>query len=788
MKHWRQVLRSSLRPFLWQWRGVLTITPTVTGVVILLRFVGLLQAWEWAAFDQYMRLRPLDSPDNRVVIVGLDENDVNALGQAIVPDDVYAELITKLRSQSPRAIGLDIYRDLPVEPGHDDLVEVFKTTPNLVGIQKVVGEAGRETVGAPPVLAALNQVGANDIIIDADNTVRRGLLSVQAATGETVYSLSLYLALLYLEAEGIGPKRVSDDTWWLGKTLFEPFEANDGGYVRADANGYQQLINYRGSSQTFEQVSVMDVLNDEIPTDWAQDRIVLIGAVGESFQDTMHTPYSSSLLSLPEPMAGVEIHANLTSQIISAALEQRSLVRSWPEAVEWGWILLWSGAGATLVWHLGKTGATQAGGQTVDKTGSRAVVRWFGAGKVWQRGVLVVGVIATLVGVTYVPFLVGWWLPVVPAVIAAMGSATVMTAYLARSAGDIRRTFGRYLSDEIVTTLLEDPEGQKLGGERRLITILTSDLRGFTAISERLSPEMVIKVLNFYLGCMAEVITRHNGTIDEFMGDGILILFGAPIRRQDDAQRAVVCAVEMQLAMETVNKTMEDWGLSPLEMGIGIHTGEVVVGNIGSKKRAKYGVVGSPVNLTYRIESFTTGGQILISEETFHQAGEIVQVGSSQKVTPKGIAQPLDIYEVTGVSGPYELSLPRSKEVFLPLSPMLPIRFSLVEAKQVRSDSFPGRLVALSKKGALMQIYLSDELALEPLDNLKVMFLSFQLANSEDVYAKVIRRADNPHHFYISFTAMSPNVEAKLTAARTAAKTAVLDNESVASDDLGQAA
>lgn len=738
---------------LWPRRGLLAIAPSIAITVILLRAVGLLQAWEWAVFDQYMRLRPLEPPDSRIVLVGLDENDVSELGQAIVPDGVYAKVIEKLRSQSPRAIGLDIYRDLPVEPGHSELSNIFKTTPNLVGIQKVVGETGRETVKPPAILAELAQVGANDIITDADNTVRRGLLSVQTAKGETVYSLALYLALLYLEPENIGPKMVDTDTWWLGKTLFRPFENSDGGYIQADANGYQQILNYRGTSQTFEQVSISDVLHNRIPPHWATDRIVLIGAVGDSFQDNKYTPYSSSLLSLPEPMAGVEVHAHLTSQIISSALEGRATIRSWPETIEWLWILGWSGMGAIVVWQY-----AQGSQQPLTHTGNRWTVRG-------KREGLVIGVMTLLLGSSYGLFLYGWWIPVVPALVAAVGSAATATAYLAHRAGDIRRTFGRYLSDEIVNTILENPAGQKLGGERRKITILTSDLRGFTSLSERLEPEKVIQVLNYYLGCMTEVITRHNGTIDEFMGDGILVLFGAPIRRETDAQRAIACAIEMQLAMEDINKTVQKWELAPLEMGIGIHTGEVVVGNIGSEKRTKYGVVGGPVNLTYRIEACTIGGQILISQETLECAGSSVQITEQQTVSPKGVAEPITIYEVAGIGAPYDLRLTHKQELFSPLAVPMLIRFRLIQEKQASDSSFMGQIVSLSDKGALFETEAPVANAIEPLSNLKINFLSLGSAfTSQDVYAKTIRKVPDQNQLQIHFTAMPPAIIEQLRA------------------------
>ena len=712
--------------FFWQWRAVLVATPSVAGLVILLRFLGWLQGWEWAAFDQYMRSRPLEPVDERVVIVGLDESDLQSLGSAVVSDQVYADLLEKLRSQSPRAIGFDVYRDLPVEPGHDALTAIFETTPQIVGIQKVVGDDALNTVAPPPALAAKGQVGANDLVVDADNTVRRGFVSVQDAQGNTVYSLSLYLALLYLDADGIGPETLENDAWRLGEATFSPFLSNDGGYVRTDAAGYQQLINYRGPQRTFETVSFSDVLNNRIPSDWASDRVVLIGAVSESFNDTFYTPYRSGLLSLPTKTSGVEIHANLTSQFISAAIDQRAMFHSWSEPMEWLWIVGWAGVGSTMVWLCSPTGPQLK--------------------RRWQRIGMIASSVVVLFGSTYIPFLYGWWLPIAPACLAAVGAATVVTTYLAYTASDIRRTFGRYLSDEIVTALLESPEGQKLGGERREITILTSDLRGFTATSERLPPETVIKVLNFYLGHMADVITRYNGTIDEFMGDGILILFGAPVRREDDAQRAVACAVDMQLAMTAVNETIQSWGLAPLEMGIGIHTGEVVVGNIGSEKRTKYGIVGSPVNLTYRIESFTTGGQILISTETRSAAGDMVQIGGEQQVKPKGVAEPITIYDVQGVSAPYHIALLKEEENFFPLKQAIPVLFNVLEGKTVSDTLLTGQLIELSEKGALLQMSAVVPAALSALNNLKLNFLQADVSGvervSEDIYAKVIEQKD----------------------------------------------
>lgn len=730
-------MSKKLRRLLWDWRGVWLATPTVAALVLGFRFSGLLQSWEWAVYDLYVRLRPEEPRDERIVIVGIDETDVRSIGQAIIPDAVYAELIKKLQARQPRAIGLDVYRDQPVEPGHAELVEVFRTTPNLVGIQKIVGDRDRETISAPP---GLEKVGSNDFVFDADRTVRRGLLTLEDSQGQNIPSFSLYVASLYLAAQGIAPEPVEGaDYWQIGKTVFTPFNANDGAYVRADAGGYQIFLNYRGRNRHFDTVSMTDILEDRVSPDWGRDRIILIGAVSEGFQDLFFTPYTRTP---SERMAGVEVHANLASQIISSALEERALIQTWPEVYEGLWLLFWSGVGATLIWAWRYAGGVKA-------ISFRRTAIAFLAG-------------CLLFGSTFLAFLAGWWIPVVPPALALAGSAIAITAYIARTAGDIRKTFGRYLSDSVVANLLENPEGLKMGGQRQKLTLLTSDLRGFTSLSERLSPEEVVKILNFYLEYMADVITHHQGTIDEFMGDGILVLFGAPTQGEDDATRAVACSVAMQLAMFDINQKMTQWGLPPLSMGIGIHTGEVVVGNIGSEKRTKYGVVGNNVNLTYRIESYTTGGQILISEATLKEVGSIIRVDGYKQVQPKGVKEPILIYEVGGINGDYNLSLPKQEEVFISLRAEIPLQYTILEGKHIGENVFSGYLVQLSEKNALIRSTQDRAEALPlVLTNIKLNFLQ-NAEQSEDIYAKVLDKPAIAGSFYICFTAKPPEIEKQL--------------------------
>ncbi len=740
---WKQLQKQ-----IWEWRGVWTVAPTVAGIIIALRFFGWLQPWEWAALDQAFRWRPLEPTDKRIVIVGISEEDLKKAGQWPITDAVLAKLLEKVKAQNPRAIGLDLYRDLPVAPGNAELVKVFQTTPNLIGIEKIDGQHPDSAVAPPPVLNKLDQVGFNNVVVDPDGKQRRILLYLEK-NGKVVPSFAMRLAGIYLDAQKLVPQGTKTDpnAFVWGKGLFQRFKADDGGYVHADDAGYQILLNYRGPARSFRTVSMTDVLENRISGDWGRDRIIMIGSTATSLNDFFYTPFSGDRITTAERTAGVEVLANISSQLISTALDGRPLIKTWSEPVEILWIFLWSTVGAVLSWQ-----SRYAGG-----VGKFSVYR--GISTVLAGGVLLGG--------TYVAFLGGWWIPVVPPILALSGSAIAITAYIARTAREIRKAFGRYLTDEVVANLLESPEGLQLGGERRKITILTSDLRGFTAIAERLQPEEVVKILNIYLGYMTEVISQYQGTIDEFMGDGILVLFGAPTLRDDDAKRAVACAVAMQLAMPAINEKMKDLDVGQLEMGIGINTGEVVVGNIGSEKRTKYSVIGSHVNLTYRIESYTVGGQILISETTLKEVESIVRIDEQKEVQPKGVKKPITIYDIGGIGGEYNLFITQEEEAFffLPEEICLQFHYALLDGKHIDNSLFKGSLVKLSAKGAELRSDIDAGNALpEPLSNIKLNLLSPNNPKevSGDIYAKVVKKEADNSSFCIHFTSLPPDIEVML--------------------------
>lgn len=326
----------------------------------------------------------------------------------------------------------------------------------------------------------------------------------------------------------------------------------------------------------------------------------------------------------------------------------------------------------------------------------------------------------------------------------------------------IRKTFGQYLSDDIVDTILESPEGAALGGEKRFVTIMMTDLRGFTSIGERMPAEDVVGIINIYLETMTDIILKYQGTIDEFIGDAIFVIFGAPVLRDNDAKRAVACAVEMQLAMNDVNRRCREKGYPEVHQGIGINSGQLVVGNIGSKKRTKYGVVGKNVNLTARIESYTVGGQIFISENTLEECGEhLLRIDDRMDVMPKGVKKPITIYEVGGIAGEFNLYLPEKVETQLAeLDTPLPIQFTILEGKHAGDEIHKGRVIRMQDKEA----EIDGDVAAEKLTNIKIsLFDSQGVEITGDLYAKVIKKvSEAPALMRINFTSIPPEAQGVL--------------------------
>ncbi|QHG14813.1 CHASE2 domain-containing protein [Nostoc sp. ATCC 53789] len=337
-----QKLKKSLK----KWQGTLIITPCVAGLVIAGSNIGVFRILEWVTLDQLFRIRPQEAIDKRIVIVTIDEPDIQYVKQWPMSDRVMAKMIHNIKAQQPRAIAIDIYRDLPVEPGHAELVKEFQNTPNFIGIEKVAGKP----VAPPPILAKQSQVAANDLLLDTDGKIRRGIILLGKPDQSLAQGLGVKLALIYLEKAGIELKSINADKqiYGLGKAKFVPLSSNDGQYNEADMGGYQVLINYRGGLESFPHISMTDVLENRIPANFIRDRLVLIGAKAPSLNDSYSTPYNSNLFFPTELVPGVVVHANLTSQILSAAIDGRPMMRAIVKPLNWFLIIFWSGYSATF--------------------------------------------------------------------------------------------------------------------------------------------------------------------------------------------------------------------------------------------------------------------------------------------------------------------------------------------------------------------------------------------------------------------------------------------------------
>ncbi len=407
--------------------GFCVSTFLATGLVLGLRYLGALQGLEWAAYDAFLQTTTPTQPvlDDRIKLITIDEADLHANGQALISDRALADALRRLAAQNPRVIGLDLYRDLPVPPGHGELTTVFQDIPNIVGIQKI----GQPRIAPPPVLAADDRAKASDFLLDRDNRVRRAYLFLQDAKNQPLSSFSTYLALWFLETEyEIKFEVLSPDQWKLGAATFRRFNAFDGGYIRANADGFQFLIDYQKNIQSFETLPLREVLAGNLPDDWGRDRIILIGTIAESMNDVFATPFSESRNThTPQLMFGIEIHAQIIAQLLDVAQGKRRLRQSIPESVEILLIFLWSWLGANFIGPYTRKHTTM-------KTCTLKQQLQLLSGEM-----LIIGAWLTLlIGLSYGAFIGGVWLPVIPPIFGFLGAGTGMLLHTANQVNTLR--------------------------------------------------------------------------------------------------------------------------------------------------------------------------------------------------------------------------------------------------------------------------------------------------------------------------------------------------------------
>jgi CHASE2 domain-containing sensor protein/DNA-binding NarL/FixJ family response regulator len=397
----------SFKALFWKWRYVAITTPAVALTVIVASMLGWFQLLEWTTLEHFFAIRPSEKPEKRILIVTVDEQDITKVGKWPIPDAVLAEALKKIKAYQPAAIGMDIYRDLPVEPGHQELVKVMQTTPNLIGIKKLVGDK----VAPSPTLSKLDQIALADLLSDTDGKIRRALLFAGDENGQTLVSLAAHLSIIYFEQRGI--QLASDESGKsvrFGKAVTHSLTGKEFGFRGADLRGYQILLNYRTFNSDFDTVKLRDVLSGNLSEEQVRSRIVLIGTTARSVNDFHNVGYIRSLRNKDVRMAGVVIHAHLVSQILSAALDGRAMINVLSSEGEWLWILFWSFTGSCVSWKLLQVNLRKR--------------------RFWGLSILGISIaVGILIVSSYGSFLIGWWIPTVSPVIALISSAIIASNF-----------------------------------------------------------------------------------------------------------------------------------------------------------------------------------------------------------------------------------------------------------------------------------------------------------------------------------------------------------------------
>ncbi len=631
-------------------RALLLGIPAIVACVMLLllglRQTGKLEFFQLAVYDLLVSYAtPASGWTAPVALVEIDEQDIQTLGQWPLSDQVLAETLESFVLAGARTIGVDIYRDLPVPPGTGTLASLLKERRNVIFVEKFAlpGSVG---IAPPEILHGTDQVGFSDLVVDQGGVVRRNLL-FQGNEQGTGYSLGLRLALDYLAAEGIYPAPAPQDpsVMQLGQVVLPPLQADHGGYVDLDRAGYQIMLDYIGGAEPFARFSLGELIGNEAPLDQLADRIVLLGVASESVKDAFYTPHAITSAG-DTGISGITVHAHAVNQLLHAALLGRKPIGSWSEGQEWLWIFGWTLLGALA-------------GLGVGSAVKLALVSLLG--------------LTTLAGMAVYAFTLGWWIPLVPAitgwVLASFFVSAFLTGVQRRAREMLMRLFEKQVSPEIAKTIWERREEILRDGRMQprtmTATVLFTDLRGFTNVSESLGPQTLMDWLNTCMASLTCVIMRHGGVVDDYAGDGIKANFGIPLPSEDaagiarDAQGAVDCALAIAQELNRLNEKLRSSDLPRVGIRIGIHTGSVTVGTLGSEDRMKFTSVGRNVNVASRLESLKgvpgeiveenseAGCRIFVSSSTFdHLEKEKYGARAIGKLRFKGIEEEIEVFQI----------------------------------------------------------------------------------------------------------------------------------------------
>ncbi len=686
--------------------GLAVLTTLVGLALFALSGIGLsesraglafLQSIEQSSLDLRFEMRGKRPHDERIVIVDLDEQTLQKVGSFPIPRKNYATLVNKLNAGGARVIAFDVtfpvpesnsaqealqklqtelgasasrrvlkqVQDLEIASDQDAmLAAAMKDSGNVVlghvfldsqpdpklaeeyfniawahvfpqvlpvgfkrGQNVDLGQVWTENHGTvkqgveaniTKLADAAGSFGFINIVPDSDGTLRHALLMIRYQDLDFFPSLDLEVVRGY---EKIPDQQVAA---YIGPYGLERIEL--GGHTLRHASDGSALLNYTGPYQTYQHYSMWDVISGAVPPETFHDKIVLVGATALAIGDIRNTPFEGVYM-------GVEVHANIIDNLLHSEEKGRGFLKRGlnEQAIDTGFILLFGLAFGFLFSRVTPLYST------ISVLLALAAFAWF----------------------VYFSFAhKGQWLSfVIPAGTLAANYAAITSVRMIReerAKRKIRKSFSQYLSPGVIELIEKDPEKYiRPGGESKELSVLFSDIRGFTTISEGLTPDELVRLLNEYFGQMTEIIFASDGTLDKYIGDAIMAFWGSPYPQEDHAFRSCSCALQMSRGLAALNAKWKSSGRPPMSIGIGLNTGLVNVGNMGSARRLSWTVMGDNVNLASRLEGITKQYhvQIVISEATFRHVSSQFVCRELDKIRVKGKSQPVNIYELMEVAG-----------------------------------------------------------------------------------------------------------------------------------------
>ncbi|NLC07887.1 MAG: adenylate/guanylate cyclase domain-containing protein [Syntrophomonadaceae bacterium] len=600
-------------------------------LLVLFLVSAYFQLWERvesSVYDTWFRLSGAKDPGDQIVIIGMGEKSISELGPLAWPRSTHAALLEQLREA--RAVAFDLDFDIPGQPDedralaqaihdHGRVVLGYALTFEAAGDDPEQGHSMNIKMPVEDFLIGAAGVGYINMPVDPDNVVRHTTVAFPLPDFPGQFMPSFHLATA-LVANGLDPEAISQP---------DPMQLRiNNKLIPVDAQ-YQALSDFWGPAGTFPTYEYSDVLFGRVDPALLRDRICLIGPTSVLEHDYQQTPYTRGNLVLDNalPTPGVEIHASCLKTFLEGRYFQR---------VTTGTNLLF----LLLVWLITTVLTLRRG-------------PWAGLAIV---SIMIVAIGGLAYGLWLYKHL---WLNCAAPLALTIATYTAVTAESYLTAEMERRKtralFGRYVSPAVVEELTNHPELVELGGKRQEVTILFSDIRGFTSYSEARAPEEVVSRLNEYLSAMTAIVFKHGGMIDKYMGDGMMAVFGAPVQQADHAAKAIAASQEMREQLVELNKMWEARGEHLFNIGIGLSSGPVVVGNVGSQERTDYTVIGEDVNLASRLEGLNKehGTQLILSDRTLKSLTEsgvkipwhFEELG---QVPVRGFTEPITIYTIRG--------------------------------------------------------------------------------------------------------------------------------------------